>query len=585
MTPSAAFVRWSPPVLEPRSAPLHAALFCAAGFAGLALAPMPVLARVEKEAQVASPLSPQAQAQFHVLAGEMAAGRHLPEAAAEEFLKALKFAADPALAARATAFALAAKRDDLALQASQQWLVVEPSSMDAREVIALMSLKGGNVAEAKIQCEAIVKGHPGGEGDGYRHVALLLSQEKSTAQPALALMKTLAAEKPQSAAAQRALALLAFRFDDIATTEKAAREALRIAPMERESTLLLVAALVKRGDLAAADQAINPLLEGKNTTDLRLGYAKLLIDANQRVAAKEQINVVLKADPKSADAHMAMGLLLLDERQPDQAEPHFTALIENPDRKGDAAYYLGRIAEIRKQPGTALAWYEKVTSGTQVLDSFIRRARVLALLKRMPEARQLLGALREQYPPLNSRLLATEGELLTQDNALIEALSLYDVALKEQPDDAELLYARSLLHERMNRFELAEADLRALITANADDARALNALGYMLTMHTTRFDEAGKLIAKAYELEPSDPAILDSLGWVRFKQGKPAEALPLLQKAHDIFPDAEVAAHLGEVLWALGEKDKARNLLEAASREDSSNRVLRDTVQRLLTTP
>ncbi len=569
-------------MFDSRAAPLPAALLYAAG---ALLTPLTVLARVESSVQAESQLSPQAQAQYHVMAGEMAAGRQLPETAAEEFLKALNFTPDAALAARATAFALTARRDDLALKAAQKWLSIEDSSMDAREVIARLSLKAGNIAETRAQCEAIIKGHPGGEADGHRHVALVLAQDKENAAAALTLMKSLVAEKPQSASAQRALALLAFRFDDIPTTEKAAREALRLAPKERESTLLLVAALVKRGDIASADQAIAPLFEGKASNDLRLGYAKLLIDAGQRPAAKEQIRQVLKTDTANIDGHLAMGLLLLDERAPDQAEPHFTLLLENTDRKGDAAYYLGRIAEMRKQPGTALAWYEKVSAGTQVLDGFVRRARVLAALKRMPEARELLAALREQYPPLYSRLLATEGELLLQDSALIEALSLYDTALKQQPDDAELLYARALLHERMNRFELAEADLRKVIAANADDSRALNALGYMLTLHTNRVDDAAKLIARAYALEPDDPAILDSMGWVQFKQGKPREALLLLQKAHTLLPDAEVAAHLGEVLWTLGEKDKARSLLEAAAREDTGNRVLRDTVQRLLNTP
>lgn len=565
-------------MLEFRAAPSPAAFLCAVGFL---FAPVAIQARVDNDVLAASPLSPMAQAQFHVMAGEMAAGRQMHEEAAEEFLKALDFVTDPVLAARATAFAIAAKRDDLALKAAQKWLTVESSSMDAREVIAQLSLKTGNIAAAKEQCKAIIAGHPGGEADGLRHVALVLAQDKDSAQAALTLMKSLVAERPQSAAAQRALALLAFRFDDIALTEKSAREALRLAPLERESTLLLSAALVKRGDLVSADAAMAPLLAGQGGTDLRLGYAKLLIDANQRVAAKEQIKQVLKADANNIDAHLALGLLLLDERLPDQAEPHFTALLENRDRKGDAAYYLGRIAEIRKQPGTALAWYEKVTSGTQVLDSFVRRARVLALLKRMPEARSLLSALREQYPPLTSRLLATEGELLMQDDAVIDALNLYDSALKAEPDDAELLYARSLLHERMNRFELAEVDLRKMIALNPVDSRALNALGYMLTMHTTRFDEAAKLIGKAYELDPNEPAILDSLGWVQFKLGNAKDALPLLQKAYGIFPDAEVAAHLAEVLWTLGDKEKARSLIDAAAKENSNNRILRDTQQRL----
>ena len=164
-------------------------------------------------------------------------------------------------------------------------------------------------------------------------------------------------------------------------------------------------------------------------------------------------------------------------------------------------------------------------------------------------------------------------------------MSLYDAALKADPGDEELLYARALLHERMNRFDLSEADLKAIIEQDANDARALNALGYMLVTRTTRLEEAAKLIGKAQELAPNDPAILDSMGWVQFKLGKPKDALPWLQKAHAIFPDPEVAAHLGEVLWTLGEKDKARALLEAAAAEEGSHPVLRETMQRLLSTP
>lgn len=530
--------------------------------------------------------SPQAQAQFHVLAGEMAAGRQMPEVAAQEFLRALEFANDAELAARATAMALAAKREDLALTGARKWLAADGSSLEAREVLARLSLRSGNAAEALVQCEAIVKGHPGGEADGYRHVALLLSQDKDTAAAALGLLKQLAAQRPQLAGAQRALALLAFRFDDAALTEKAAREALRLSPGDREASLLLVGALVKKGDVAGADGVFENLVrDQKKPADLRMGYAKLLIDAGQQAQAKTQLGVVLKAEPANADAHFALALLLLDERRLDDAEPHLTGLLDNPERRHDAAYYLGRLAELRRRPDVALSWYEKVQAGNQTFDAYLRRARLLATLHRVPEARELLALLREQFPPLGSRLYAAEGELLSQQGAYAEALQVYDAALTESPDDPELLYVRALLHEKMKRVDLAEADLRRILANDGNDARALNALGYMLTVHSSRYEEASKLIARAYELNPDDPAILDSLGWVLFKQGKPREALPHLQRAHERFPDAEVAAHLGEVLWSLGEKQRARAVWDAALRSEPEHPVLRETVQRLQSTP
>ncbi|MDP3858214.1 MAG: tetratricopeptide repeat protein [Stagnimonas sp.] len=526
--------------------------------------------------------SPQAQAQFHVLAGEMAAGRQMPEMAAQEFLRALEFTADADLAARATAMALAAKREDLALTAARKWLAADASSLEAREVLARLSLRAGNGAEALLQCEAIIQGHPGGEADGYRHVALLLSQDKDSANAALNLLKQLVTQKPQLAAAQRALALLAFRFEDVALAEKSAREALRLAPGDREASLLLVGALVKKGDIAAADAVFDSLVrDQKKSSDLRMGYAKLLIDAGQQAQAKLQLGLVLKAEPTHADAHFALALLLLDERKLDEAETHLRGLLGSPERRHDAAYYLGRLAELRKQPDAALGWYEKVQAGNQSFDAYLRRARLLAELNRVPEARELLATLREQFPPLTNRLYAAEGELLSQQGDYAEALGVYDGALADAPDDSELLYARALLHERMQRVDLAEADLRKLISDDGNDGRALNALGYMLTVHSARYDEAAKLIARASELNPNDPAVLDSLGWVLFKQGRPREALPHLVRAYELFQDGEVAAHLGEVLWTLGEKDRARALWDAALRAHPEHKVLRDTVQRL----
>lgn len=531
---------------------------------------------------LASLRSPQAQAQFHVLAGEMAAGRQMPEVAAQEFLRALEFTADADLAARATAMALAAKREDLALVAARKWLAADSTALEAREVLARLNLRAGNSAEALSQCAAIIAGHPGGEADGYRHVALLLAQDKETSSSALALLKQLAAEKPQLAAAQRALALLAFRFNDAALTEKAAREALRLAPGDREATLLLVGALVKKGDTAGADSVFETLLrDQKKPSDLRMGYAKLLIDADQRAQAKTQLGLVLKAEPANPDAHFALALLLLDERKLDESEPHLTGLLDNSERRHDAAYYLGRLAELRKQPEVALGWYERVQAGNQTFDAYLRRARLLAELRRVPEARELLGTLREQFPALTNRLFAAEGELLSQQGSYADALQIYDGALADSPDDAELLYARALLHERMLHVDLAEADLRKLISLDSNDSRALNALGYMLTVHSSRYDEAAKLITKASELSPNDPAVLDSLGWVLFKQGKPREALPHLVRAYELFQDSEVAAHLGEVLWVLGDKERARALWESALRKDPEHPVLRDTVQRL----
>ena len=525
--------------------------------------------------------TPEVEAQFHVMAGEMAAGRQQPAQAAKEFMQALDYAPDAQLAARATAQALLAQDDALALQAARKWQAIDPTSLDVREVITRLALRTGQDDEAYKQCASIVHDHPGGIADGFHHVALLLQQEPDKGPQAMALMDKLVAQYPKEAAAYQAQGLLALRFGKPDVTEHAAREAIRIKP-SKEASLLLVGALVKKGDLAGADQGMESILRNNpESSDVRLGYARLLIESGQGEHAREQLEKLLKDEPGNIEAHFTLALMDIDQHKYDEAEAHLQIVAKKPDRVGDAEYFLGRIAEERHQPKLALAHYEKVSNGQQGLDAAVRRAAVLGKLNRVDDARAILESLREQFPALSDRFLMAEGEILLEAGQYDQALELYGEALQEEPDDDDILYSRSLVYERMNRVADSEADLRKILGKTPDDARALNALGYTLTVHTDRLEEADKLVSKALQLTPDDPAVIDSMGWLRFRQGRAQDALPLLQKAYAQFPDGEVAAHLGEVMWALGDKDKARALLGQAAKNDPDNSQLRDTIKRL----
>lgn len=525
--------------------------------------------------------SPDVEAQFHVMAGEMAAGRQQPEVAAQEFLKALDYQPDPQLAARATAQALLAQDDGLALQAARKWQTIDPTSLDVREVITRLALRTGQDEEAFKQCASIVRDHPGGIADGFHHVALLLQQEGDKGPTAMALMERLVAQYPKEAAAHQAQGLLALRFGKPEVAEQAAREAMRLKP-SKEASLLLVGALVKKGDLAGADQVMDGVLKNNpDASEVRLGYARLLIESSQMEHGREQLERVLKDEPGNTEAHFTLALMDIDQHKYDEAETHLEIVARKPDRVGDAEYFLGRVAEERHQYKLALAHYEKVSNGQQGLDAAVRRAAMLGKLNRVDDARNILESLREQFPALSDRFLMAEGEILLEAGAYDQALELYGDALQEEPENTDILYSRSLVYERMNRVADSEADLRKILDKAPEDARALNALGYTLTVHTDRLDEADKLVSKALQLTPDDPAVIDSMGWLRFRQGRPQDALPLLQKAYAQFPDGEVAAHLGQVLWALGDKDQARALLGQASRNDPENPQLRDAIKRI----
>lgn len=525
----------------------------------------------------------QKQLQMHVLMGELAAGRDQPEVAAREFLEALKLSDDAELAQRTTSLALSARNEPLALAAAQRWLELEPNEANPREVILRLSLNLGDDATAYEQAETIVEGNAGGIEDGFAQITLILSQagpEQSA--KVIALAQRLAAHWPKQAAGPHAVGLIALRYNELAIADQAVQQALQLDPGSRDQQLLLAGVRVRQGRVDESDAIIEKLAKrDKNAAELRIGYAKLLLETGVRDRARVQLQKIADSDAKNQDARYALGVLAYNDRDLDDAERWFRPLLAGGERAVDAAFQMGRIAEQRKRYDDALSYYGRVSEGPQALDALVRRAAVLARTGRVDEARAQMADLRDQFPPYAERFYLAEAEILSDADRLPEALALYDNALKADPDSAELLYGRSLIYERQKRIDLAEKDLRALIKSNPDDSRALNALGYMLTVHGSRYKEARKLIERANELQPGDAAIMDSLGWVLFKLGDKAAARDLLQKAYDKFPDAEIAAHLGEVLWSLGDKAAARKLWQQALASEPTHAVLTDTIQRL----
>lgn len=524
----------------------------------------------------------EARAQYHVLAGEMAAGREEPLLAAREFLAALQFVDDAALAQRATAFAVSARDEALAMTAARRWLELEPESADPREVIASLALQRGDLTATLEQARALIEGHPGGVGDGFLHVAQILAQGgRDRADAALAVMQQLVGQWPDDAGAHHGLGVLALQYKRLDLAETAAKKAQSLDPKDRDHTLLLIGIWAQQGRIGEADAQLEKLLpKGREAIDLRMGYAKLMLENSQRDAARRQLEQILKLDANNVDAHYALGVLAFNEGNHKTAIAHLEPLLAGP-RAGEAAMQLGRIAESQQNYMQALSYYARVSQGAAALDAATRRALVLGRLHRVEDARKLLGGLRDRYPQFADRFFLAEGELLLNSGDNQAALKLYSDALADDGDNVELFYGRSLAYERLQKIDLAEKDLREVLNRQPDDARALNALGYMLVVHTTRLGEAEAAIARAMVLEPDDAAITDSMGWLQYKLGRPEQALPWLKKAYAQLPDPEVAAHLGEVLWVLNDREQAQAIWQAALRSDPQHPVLLETIKRL----
>jgi tetratricopeptide (TPR) repeat protein len=300
-----------------------------------------------------------------------------------------------------------------------------------------------------------------------------------------------------------------------------------------------------------------------------------------RPMAIEQFEILRNADPTDQENNFLLALLLLNQGQIKESIELFTQASRRPSLRADAQYHLGGIAERKGNVAMALGHYREVRFGRNYLSAAARLTSLLARHNGLTAARQYLQRQRAERPSQAVELFQIESNLLISVQQTDLALSILTAGLNSFPNDAQLLYARSMVAEQDNNFAMAEQDLRALIAQDQNNATALNALGYTMILHTDRLEEAHTLIKRAYLLNPGDPATIDSMGWVLFQMGELAQALVHLEKAISIMPDPEIAAHLGEVLWSLGEKASALETWTKGLQQSQGHKTIVMTMQRL----
>jgi tetratricopeptide (TPR) repeat protein len=312
----------------------------------------------------------------------------------------------------------------------------------------------------------------------------------------------------------------------------------------------------------------------------------LLIGDGRNDAARAQFEELLRHDQQGPDPLFALGVLALQSDLRAEARSYFErylqAIEDGADREPDPAYLnMARIAEDEQKYGEASDWLHRVRSPEQLLTARIREAFLLAKTNRVDDALKLLGEAPAVSPDDRVQVVLAQGQILRDAHRFQESFDLLATALQASPDEANLLYETAMSAERLDRIDVMETHLRHLVQLRPDYAHAYNALGYTLADRNIRLKEAYELIDKALQLAPDDGFILDSMGWVQYRMGNLSAARDYLKRAYKLKPEADVAAHLGEVLWTQGERDAARNLWREASRRESDNETLKETLQRL----
>jgi len=519
---------------------------------------------------------------YQVLLGEIAGQRGKIPESVQNYLLAAQSSTDPRVAQRAMQIALYARDDSSAQQAAERWLTLEPDNLEPRQALSMLYLRSGRIDESVAQFDYLITKSANDNADQlYVQIAMLLSRETDKA-AALKVMQGLVAKHEREPYAQLSLSQLAALTQNLELAERAALRALELKPNWSDALVLRARIQAERGDIKAALAGMRKALAvHPKDNELRISYARLLVQDKRFNEARDQFQRVARAAPNDADVQYALGLLALDANQPADATGYFKRLLKLGKHEDEARYYLGRIAEDKRLYPEALNWYGKVEQGEHQLDAELRIAALMAKRGDLDAARDRLHAMQEQNPTLASRIILVEGELLVNAQRLDDAMTLYDQALQKEPENNELLYARALLAEKLGKIDILERDLRDILKREPDNALALNALGYTFADRSLRLDEALELIKRALTQMPNDPAILDSMGWVQFRLGHHSEALKYLRQAYELNDDAEISAHLIEVLWASGDKAAARKLGQQAIKADPDNKALKGVLQRI----
>ena len=528
------------------------------------------------------PAALEGEMMFRLLVAEMAGRKGNLEVALVNYLAAAKVSTDPRVAERATRIAVYARANDHAMQAAARWSELAPESIEAHQVLATLHIRSKNVDGAVVEMQQVIALTAEGTANGISIAAALLERETDH-QTTQSIMQRLAEIYSAEPNVYYNLASLARRNKQREVALQALDDALKLQPDYSEALVLRARLLSEMGRAEEAFQQLSAAVARQpNDVSLRMGYTRLLVEAGQFDTAAVELRILYADNKENSNLVYALGLLAIESRRLDDAQRYMEQVLILGTRKDDASYYLGRISDNQREYEKAIYYYQNVTGGDNQLDAQIRIAEMMGHLGRVEEARAHLNKLRVLNPQANYsvRFYLAEAEILRQDGQYQEAVDLLSEALENNPGDTDVLYARALASEKLDRPDIFENDLQAVLEQEPDNAHALNALGYFLVDRTERLQEAEKYITRALELLPNDAAVIDSMGWLQYRLGNHQQALDYLRKAYERLEDAEIAAHLGEVLWVMGDQEAADKIWQQALQASPEDRVLLKVIDR-----
>lgn len=517
---------------------------------------------------------------YQLLAAEIAAQRGRYDVTLVNYLQAAKTSKDRGVITRAMRIAQSLNADNAQQQLADLWLQLEPDNLLAHRVSAIQAVKRQDLETALVHMEHIME--QGEDADFDSLAAMSANLPPAQQRELLQLYERLAERHPDNPELEYSITLL---LKITGAPEQALERIERLTNQQPN----FQPAIALKGDLLYQTGQTREALTYLTTNTRRfpanrqLGtlYGRILINEGELQAAQDEFERLVKRYPQTPGLRLSFALVALENSQPELAKEELTELIEQGHHTDEASYYLGRIEEDAGNITHAIGYYMSVEGGNYFFPALARASELQAETGELDNALAKIDTLRESNPEQAENFWLLEVNLLLDQQREQDAMAAADEALEVFPENIQIRYARAMLHDSLGNTEQAEEDLRAILSSQPDNAVALNALGYILTIRTERLDEARSYIEQALALDPDNPAILDSMGWVLFRQGDTDAALEYLADAWAAYPDPEVAAHYGEALWVSGNEEQARVIWEEGLEQDPDHDILIETIQRL----
>ncbi|MGU7781429.1 tetratricopeptide repeat protein [Burkholderia sp. PU8-34] len=523
---------------------------------------------------------------YQVLAAEVALQRNQPAPAFQTYLALARDTHDPRMAQRATEIALGAQSPADALSAANLWLQYAPDSSRASQVDAALLVLSGKPADAQpMLARELARATGDTRGPAILALQALLARGADRV-GGLAVLKDMLKNDMNRPEAQLAIARQQLAVDDKDGAAQSLRQALQLRPDYLPAALMLsqMGPAERAAGIASFEKYVQ---QNPKSRDARLALSQLYLADDRLDDARKQFETMRKLDSKDPTPLMALALIKIQQKKFDDATAYLKQYVQLGEKDsnldvGQGYIYLAQIAIDQGNDAQASQWLDKVDQTSQhYLPAQITRAELLQKQGKTDEARKVLDNLSVTDPRDAAVIARTDASILFTAKRYNEAEARLSRAVDDFPDDPDLRYDYAMAAEKTGHYSTMEKQLRELIRTQPDNPQAYNALGYSLADRNQRLPEASKLIEKAVALAPNDAYIMDSLGWVKYRMGDTAGATKILQRAYDLQPNAEIGAHLGEVLWKAGAQDEARTALRAAQKLEPDNDTLVQTLKRL----